>query len=73
MCVSLFAKAWRAANIYLDGSGGDLDVVQLVQGALPVNKVGSGQLVQSFQSHGCAVGFAHIGRTTQLPLVHEDH
>lgn len=36
---------------YLDGSGGDLDVMQLAQSALPVDEVGGGQLVQSFQSH----------------------
>lgn len=58
---------------YLDGSGGDLDVVQLAQSALPVNEVGGGQLVQSFQSHSCAIGFSHFRRPTQLPLVHKDH
>ncbi|TNN58305.1 hypothetical protein EYF80_031488 [Liparis tanakae] len=40
---------------YLDGSRGDLDVVQLAQSALSVDEVGGGQLVQSFQSHGGGV------------------
>lgn len=66
-------KAKQAASIYLDGGGGDLDVVQLVQSALPVDEVGGGQLVQSFQSHSCAVGFCHLRCPTQLPLVHKDH
>lgn len=58
---------------YLDGSGGDLDVVQLVEGALPVDEVGGRQLVQSLQGHSGAVGFAHFRCPTQLPLVHKDH
>lgn len=58
---------------YLDGSGGDLDVVQLAQGALPVNEVGGGQLVQSFQSHSGGVTrvIAHFCFLTQFPLVHK--
>jgi len=58
---------------YLDGSGGDLNVVQLAQSALSVDEVRGGQLVQSFQSHGGGVTrvIAHLGLLTQFPLVHK--
>jgi len=58
---------------YLDSSGGNLDVVQFAQSALPVYEVGGSQLVQSFQSHGGGVArkIAHLCFLTQLPLVHK--
>jgi len=58
---------------YLDGGGGDLDVVQLAQGALSVNEVGGGQLVQGLQGDGRGVAqvIAHLGFLAQLPFVHK--
>ena len=59
--------------MYLDGSGGDLDVVQLAQRALSVDEVGGSQLVQGLQSDGRAIAgvVAQLGFLAQLPLVHE--
>lgn len=42
-------------QVYLDGSGRDLDVVQFAEGALSVDEVRGGQLVQRFQSHSGGV------------------
>lgn len=64
----------RARCVYLDGGGGDLDVVQAPQGAVPVDEVGGCQLVQRLQRHRRAVG-AHLAAfrpLAQLPFVHKN-
>lgn len=60
--------------VYLDGVGGNLDVVQLAQCALSVDEVGGGQLVEGLQSDGRAIAgvVAQLGFLAQLPFVHED-
>lgn len=47
-CCNCGDQNQETSKNYLYGSGGYLDVMQLVQGALPVNKVGGSQLMQSF-------------------------
>lgn len=49
-------------------------MVQLAQSALPVDEVGGGQLVQSFQSHrgGIPRVIAHLSLLAQLPFVHKN-
>lgn len=65
---------------YPYGGGGYLQVVEPAQGALPVREVGSGQLVEGFQSHrprrvgattAAAVGPHGRWLQAQLPFVHK--
>lgn len=59
---------------YLYGSGCDLNVVQSPEGAVPVDEVGSSQLMQRLQSDQGAIGagITSFSSLAQLPLVHEN-
>ena len=56
---------------HLDGSGGDLEVVQFAQCALSVYEVGGSQLVERLQSHSRAVRVGQVCCPAQPPLVYK--
>jgi len=76
----LGSTAWRRIQTwtrrltsvrYLDGSGGNLEVVQSPQGALSIREVGRGQLMEQLQRHHRAVA-ATLRLLVQLLLVQEN-
>lgn len=64
----------RTGPAYLYGRGRDLNVVKPAQGAVPVDEVGGGELMQRLQGDQGAVGagVSPFGSFAQLPLVHEN-
>lgn len=64
----------RGTHTHLNGSGRDLDVVKPPQGAVPVDEIGGGELVQRLQGDRRAVGagIATFRSSAQLPLVHKN-
>lgn len=57
--------------MYLDGRGGNLEVVKSPQGALSIREVGSGQLMEQLQRHHWAVAVT-LRLLIQLLLVQEN-
>lgn len=61
--------------MYLNGGGGDLEVMELPKRAVSVYEIGGGQLVEGFEGQGTSrtVGGASILLTSaELAFVHEN-
>ncbi len=69
-------QAWSVAwGSYLNGGGGDLEVMELPERAVSVDEIGCCQLVEGFEGQrtGCSVGGGAILLTSaKLAFVHEN-